>query len=139
MLTPHTLELELEFVEVRLELARRYAVMNGLNSVAVRGPHDWLGIAASGQTYHETLEALRLLGLRTHDDLRAAGVRLFKIGMPVPLDAAQVREFAEGLHEVVVVEEKAQNLEWLVKDALYGRADAPVVVGKRLQIGRAHV
>ena len=41
-----------------------------------------------------------------------------------------MREFAEGLTEVVVVEEKAPNLEWLVKDALYGRADAPMVYGK---------
>ena len=73
----------------------------------------------------------RSLGFRTDDDLRAAGIRLFRLGMPVPLDPGQVREFARGLQEVIVVEEKAQNLEWLVKDSLFGRANAPVVVGKR--------
>ncbi|MCY7301073.1 MAG: thiamine pyrophosphate-dependent enzyme, partial [Ilumatobacteraceae bacterium] len=113
-----------------LELARQYGVLNHLNTVAVRGPSDWMGIVASGHTYHETLEALRLLGFRTPDELRAAGIRLFKLGMPVPLDAVQVREFADGLQEVIVVEEKTQNLEWLVKDALYGRANAPLVYGK---------
>jgi len=130
IITPYTVALEKEFHEVRLKLASEYGVLNHLNTIPVRGPSDWIGIAASGHTFHETLEALRLLGFQTSDELRAAGIRLFKLGMPVPLDAGQVREFAEGLAEVVVVEEKAPNLEWLVKDALYGRADAPMVYGK---------
>jgi indolepyruvate ferredoxin oxidoreductase len=130
VITPFTLDLEREFHEVRLELARQYGVLNRLNTIPVRGPSDWLGVVASGHTYHETVEALRLLGFRTPDELRAAGIRLFKLGMPVPLDAVQVREFADGLEEVIVVEEKTQNLEWLVKDALYGRTDAPLVYGK---------
>ncbi len=131
IITPYTVALEKEFHEVRLKLASEYGVLNRLNTIPVRGQSDWIGIAASGYTFHQTLEALRLLGFRTADELRAAGIRLFKLGMPVPLDAGQVREFAEGLQEVVVVEEKAPNLEWLVKDALYGRADAPMVYGKR--------
>jgi indolepyruvate ferredoxin oxidoreductase len=131
VLTPHTLDMEREFHEVRLVLAREYAVANRLNTIPVRGPSDWVGIVATGHTYLQTLEALRLLGLRSPDELQAAGIRLFKLGMPVPLDIAQVREFAAGLSEIIVVEEKTQNLEWLVKDALFGHADRPVVVGKR--------
>ena len=130
IITPYTVALEKEFHEVRLQLASEYGALNHLNTIPVRGPKDWIGIAASGHTFHETLEALQLLGFRTADELRAAGIRMFKLGMPVPLDATQVREFAEGLEEVVVVEEKAPNLEWLVKDALYGRANAPMVYGK---------
>ena len=130
-LTPYTLDMEREFHEVRLPLATRYATDNGLNAVAVRGPGDWVGIVATGHTYRETLEALRMLGFRTDDDLRAAGIRLLKLAVPVPLDLALVREFADGLAEVIVVEEKAQNLEWLVKDALFSLAHHPVVVGKR--------
>ena len=131
LLTPYTLDMEREFHEIRLPLARRYGVLNHLNTIPVRGPADWVGIVATGHTYHETLEALRLLGLRTEQQLRDAGVRLFKLLMPVPLDREQVREFAHGLSEIIVIEEKAQNLEWLVKDSLFGRSNAPVVVGKR--------
>jgi indolepyruvate ferredoxin oxidoreductase len=131
ILTPHTLDLEREFHEVRLPLAREYGVLNQLNTVAVRGASDWVGIVACGHTYRQVREALTLLGFTTDDDLRSAGVRLFRLGMPVPLDPGQVREFAAGLEEIVVVEEKAQNLEWLVKDALYGRVGSPLVVGKR--------
>ncbi|HUC33340.1 MAG TPA: indolepyruvate ferredoxin oxidoreductase family protein [Ilumatobacteraceae bacterium] len=131
VITPYTLQLEHEFIEIRLELARRYGVENHLNTIAVRGPDDWLGIIASGHTYHETVEALRMLGLRTTDELRGAGVRLFKVALPMPIDPQQVREFAEGLREIVVVEEKTPNLEWFVKDALFGRPNHPMVTGKK--------
>jgi len=131
IITPYTREIEREFIELRLELAREYGALNNLNRVDVRGPSDWIGIVSAGHTYHETLEALRMLGFTSHDQLRDAGIRLFHLDMPVPLDPGQVRQFADGLREVVVVEEKGQNLEWLVKDALYGRVNAPVVYGKR--------
>ncbi|MDO8362875.1 MAG: indolepyruvate ferredoxin oxidoreductase family protein [Actinomycetota bacterium] len=131
IITPYTVEIEREFHEVRLQLAQQYGALNKLNVVEVRGPHDWVGIVASGHTYRETLEALRLLGFRNDDELRSAGIRLMRLGLPMPLDPAVVREFALGLAEVIVVEEKGQNLEWVVKDALYGRADAPTVYGKR--------
>jgi indolepyruvate ferredoxin oxidoreductase len=131
LLAPDSLAMEREFVEIRSELARRYGVDNHLNRVVVHGPSDWIGIAASGHTFNETVEALRLLGLHTHDQIRAAGVRLLQLRMPVPLDPAQIRSFAEGLAEVVVVEEKNPTLELLVKDALYSSVDRPTVVGKR--------
>jgi indolepyruvate ferredoxin oxidoreductase len=105
LLTPYTLDMEREFQLFRSVLARRYGVDNHLNRVAVGTADDWVGIAASGHTYHELREALRVLGLATDDDLRSAGVRLFQILMPVPIDPGQIREFAAGLDEVIVVEE----------------------------------
>ena len=73
LLTPYTLEMEREFQQVRSELARRYGVANQLNRVTVSTERDWIGIAASGHTYHELREALGLLGLADDDDLRGAG------------------------------------------------------------------
>ena len=58
LLTPYTLDMEREFQQVRSELARRYGVANDLNRVTVSTEHDWIGIAASGHTYHELREAL---------------------------------------------------------------------------------
>ncbi|MDQ3351956.1 MAG: indolepyruvate ferredoxin oxidoreductase family protein, partial [Actinomycetota bacterium] len=92
LLTPYTLDMEREFVEVRSVLARQYGVDNKLNHITVRGSQDWIGIMASGHTYHELREALELLGLHSDDDLRAAGIRLYQLLMPVPLDDAQIRE-----------------------------------------------
>jgi indolepyruvate ferredoxin oxidoreductase len=137
LLTPYTLELEKEFVEVRLELAMRYGVQNHLNTIAVNPPgrDAWIGIAASGHTFHETREALRVLGLRSNEDLRDAGIRLLNLRMPVTVDPALIRRFADGLDEVLVIEEKNPNIELIVKDACYSLAERPTVVGKRDELG----
>ena len=135
LLTPYTLDMEREFQEVRWPLARRYGVDNGLNRVVTRTVDDWIGIAASGHTYHEVREALRVLGLVTDDDVRDAGVRLFQLLMPVPLDPTQAREFADGLAEVVVVEEKNPTLEGLLKGSFYDGTHHPRVVGRRNEHG----
>jgi indolepyruvate ferredoxin oxidoreductase len=139
LITPYSLEREREFHETRTELARQYGALNRLNRVTVRGADDWIGIAASGHTYHELRDALSALGLATDDDLRSAGVRLFQLKMPVPLDRHDVREFASGLDEVLVIEEKNPTLELLVRDALYDVADRPRVWGKRDEEGRVLV
>ena len=135
LITPYTIEIEREFQEVRWGLARRYGVDNQLNRVVVRTDDDWLGIAACGHTFHELREALRVLGFDTDDDLRRAGIRLFQLLMPVPLDPGQAREFAAGLEEVLVVEEKNPTLEQLLKGSFYDGSHHPRVVGRRDERG----
>ncbi len=136
LITPYTLEMEREFFEIRTELARQYGALNRLNRVTVRGPNDWIGIAACGHTYHEVREALQLLGFGSDDALHDAGIRLFQLLMPIPLDRHDVREFATGLDEVLVIEEKNPTLELLTRDALYDVADRPRVWGKRDEHGQ---
>ena len=136
LLTPRTLELEREFREIRLPLAVQYAVENDLNRVTVDPAGAWIGLVASGFTYHELLQALGRLGLDSPAAIEAAGIRLLQMRMPVPISPDTVRRFARGLEEIVVVEEKNPTLEWLVKDALYGGPDQPVVVGKKHEDGR---
>ena len=60
------------------------------------------------------------------------GMRLYKIGMTWPLEAEGVHEFAKGLDEILVVEEKRQILEYALKEELYNLPDGqrPRVVGK---------
>ncbi len=136
LLTPYTLDLEEEFRTTRMVLAQRYAVANGLNRVTVDPSDAWIGLVASGFTYHELLEALRRLGLETTADIEAAGIRLIQMQMPLSVDRENIRRFARGLEEVVIVEEKNPTLEWLVKDALYGGPNHPRVVGKQHEDGR---
>ena len=130
LLTPHTVDVEREIVEVRYELARRYAAENRLNEVTVDPTDGWIGIVSSGITYREVREALARLGLADDDALRDAGIRLLKMRMPMPFDPATMRRFARGLEQVFVIEEKQANIESLIKDALYAVPDRPVVVGK---------
>ncbi len=130
LLAPYSVEREREIYEVRYELARQYAAENQLNAVVVDPPTASLGIVASGITYREVREAFMRVGLASDDEIRSCGIRILKMGMPLPFDAGTIRNFARGLREVFVIEEKQPNIEVLIKDALYGLADRPVVVGK---------
>ncbi|RBY86028.1 indolepyruvate ferredoxin oxidoreductase family protein [Blastococcus sp. TF02A-26] len=127
-LQPTLAGLEHSAMNIRPELARRYARANGLNRV-VGDPEARLGLIAHGATYLDTLRALHRLGIDPEQP--GSGVRLLKLGMVSPLDPQGVREFAAGLKEIVVVEEKRPFVELAVKDALYGTTSAPRVFGKR--------
>ncbi len=135
MLAPDSLISERNLFDVRLEIARAYSRLNGLNRVTVDGPGAWLGIAASGKTYADLIQAFSDLGLDERA-LKAAGIRVLKIAMPWPLETQTVREWGEGLEELLVVEDKLPFLETAIKDAMYGVSEPPRVVGKRDEEGR---
>jgi indolepyruvate ferredoxin oxidoreductase len=124
LLAPKSLEMERTLVQVRLALAKRYAQLNELNRVVYDGPCARLGIVAAGASAHDLQTALAELGLPEQ-----APVRVLQLGMLFPLDEEIVREFAVGLDEVLVLEEKGPFLERLVRDALYGGSVTPPVLG----------
>ena len=134
---PHNLGIEREILEVRLEIARKYGLVNELNRVEVDpGPSARIGITACGYTYGELREALSRLGFPDDASLKAAGIRLMALRMPYPLDPSVLRSFAHDLRELIVVEEKNPTLEWFVKDALWGSAERPEITGKSDREGR---
>ncbi len=130
IITPASVQTERELIEVRYELAKAYAAANHLNQVTVAGNDPWIGIVASGITYREVREALARLGLKRDHDVAGAGIRLLKLGMPLPFNASTIVGFADGLDEVCVIEEKRPLIESLLKDALYDSGLRPKVVGK---------
>jgi indolepyruvate ferredoxin oxidoreductase len=129
LLAPHSLEMERSIYYHRLEAARRYAAANGLNQIVVPSPGAWLGLITAGKTYYDVRQALHELGL---DDaaLRRIGIRVLKLGMIYPLEPGIVRDFARGLEEILVVEEKRSFIELFTRDILYHASDRPTIVGK---------
>ena len=125
---PGAIEAEEDLVEVRMPRALEYARLTSLNAVTVDPPGARLGIVAAGYTYAVTLRALEEMGLDA-EACAQLGVRLIRISLPWPLDAAELRRLTAELDEVVVIEDKASFIESQVKEALYGRAPQPVVVG----------
>ncbi|MBO9535441.1 MAG: indolepyruvate ferredoxin oxidoreductase family protein [Herbaspirillum sp.] len=117
--------------DYKIYAALAYARANKLNRVMIDSPKARLGIIASGKSYLDVLEALSELGI---DEAFAAeiGLRLFKVSMPWPLEPEGVREFAQGLDEILVVEEKRQMVEYQLKEQLYNWRDdvRPRVIGK---------
>ncbi|MDR1968666.1 MAG: indolepyruvate ferredoxin oxidoreductase family protein [Burkholderiaceae bacterium] len=111
--------------------ALAYVRANRLNRNVIEGPNDRLGLIASGKAYNDTRQAL--LDLRLDDAAcRQLGIRLHKVSVVWPLEAQSAREFATGLREILVVEEKRQVIEYQLKEELYNwRADVrPAVYGK---------
>ena len=117
--------------DYKIYAALAYARENKLNHTTIDSPNAKLGIIASGKSYLDVLEALEELGI---DEQMAAdvGMRLFKVAMPWPLEPDSVREFAQGLDEILVVEEKRQIVEYQLKEQLYNWRDdvRPRVIGK---------
>src|SRR5690606_31171390 len=90
----------------------------------------------AGKTWFELRQALADFGL-DDDDLLRNGMRLLKLGLISPVEPGIVREFARGLEEIIVVEEKRPFIERQVRDILYHAPDRPRVVGKEDEEGRA--
>ncbi|MBL0389810.1 indolepyruvate ferredoxin oxidoreductase family protein [Ramlibacter monticola] len=117
--------------EFKIYAAAAYARANGLNRLVFDAPRPRIGIIACGKAWLDVRQALADLGI----DARVAsdiGLRLYKVGMAWPLEAAGVRRFARGLEEILVVEEKRQVIEYQLKEMLYDWRDPerPRVVGK---------
>jgi indolepyruvate ferredoxin oxidoreductase len=125
------LEQEARLMEYKWYAALAYIRANKLNHTVIQGPHDRLGIMASGKAYRDTCQALLDLGL-TNEVCQGIGLRLHQVNVVWPLEASATREFAQGLEEILVVEEKRQIIEYQLKEELYNwRPDTrPDVLGK---------
>jgi indolepyruvate ferredoxin oxidoreductase len=132
------LEQEARLFDTKWYAALAYIRANRLNYNVIEGKQDRFGIIASGKAFNDTRQALLDLGL---DDAtcQRLGIRLHKVGVVWPLEAQLTREFATGLQEILVVEEKRQVIEYQLKEELYNwRADVrPTVLGKFNEVGTA--
>ncbi len=125
------LEQEARLMDYKWYAALAYIRANRLNHNVIEGPADRFGLIASGKAFNDTRQALADLGL-DDDTCRRLGIRLHKVNVVWPLEATITRGFAEGLQEILVVEEKRQVIEYQIKEELYNwRADVrPNVLGK---------
>lgn len=127
---PNAVRMELEIHEGRMEAVEAFSVLNQLNRQTVATGDAWLGIVAAGKTYYDVREALDRMGL-DEAELERRGIRVYKPAMVWPLDPSGIREFAQGLDTIVVVEEKRAFMETFIREILYGMPDAPQIFGKR--------
>ena len=123
------LEMEQSLYTRRLEVIKRYVRDNKLNNVVLENRDAWLGIITAGKSYNDLRQAFFELGM-DDEALRRHGIRILKMGMLWPMEPSVVRDFAQGLEEILVVEEKRPFLEMFAKNCLYGMANAPRIVGK---------
>ena len=122
--------------EARLHDYKRPAILafaraNGFDRIVTSGgPAAKIGIVTTGKSYLDVRAAMDELGI---DEVAAnrLGLRVYKVGMPWPLEPQGLLKFAQGLDLILVVEEKRALIETQVKEQLYDLADRPRVLGKK--------
>jgi indolepyruvate ferredoxin oxidoreductase len=127
-------------MEARLYDYKRDAMLafvraNKLNRYVTSGGRDpKIGIITVGKSYLDVRQALDEL---TIDEAMCndLGIRLFKVACPWPLSQRELKEFAQGLELIIVVEEKRSLLEVQVREELYGTANQPICIGKKDEQG----
>ncbi len=110
----HWMDQEARLHTGKLDAAKAFVRLNRLDRVVCDAPGAHLGIATTGKACLDTRQALETLGADA-----AGRVRLYKIGMSWPLEPQGLAAFAEGLEEILVVEEKRPLVETQVKEELY--------------------
>ncbi|UGY21150.1 indolepyruvate ferredoxin oxidoreductase family protein [Bradyrhizobium septentrionale] len=130
------LEAERRLHGPKMEAVAAFARVNRFDRIVLDSKPARLGIMATGKAYLDLRQALADLGL-TDADAQALGLRIYKVALTWPLEARGARAFAEGLQDVLVVEEKRGFIEDQLVRILYNMdaARRPSVVGKRDESG----
>ncbi len=130
------LEAEARLQNYKLPAALAFTAANSIDQVIWGAKNMRFGIVTSGKAYLSVRQALADLGI---NEARAteAGLGIYKVGMPWPLESSGAIKFAAGLEEVLVIEEKRSFIESQLKEALYDlpASERPRVLGKTDQRG----
>ncbi len=130
------LEQEAAVIEHRLPIVPHFAALNRLDRISHDAPTRRLTIVSAGKAWLDVCQALADLGIN-QATCREIGLRVVKLGLIWPLDAAFAREAIGGSAEALVVEEKRAFMEEQLARIFYGRADAPALSGKTEPDGTA--
>src|SRR6266700_1708709 len=130
------LEAERRLFGPKMAAVAAFARANRFDRIVLDGKPARLGIIATGKAYLDLRQAMADLGIGDKD-AEALGLRIYKIALTWPLEETGARRFAEGLQDVLVVEEKRGFIEDQLVRILYNMdaAKRPSVVGKRDESG----
>jgi indolepyruvate ferredoxin oxidoreductase len=120
----------------KLAAVAAFAQVNSIDRTVIDSPQAQIGIVTAGKAHHDLMEVFRRLGL-SEAALANAGVRVLKLGLTFPVDAPRLQGFAQGLRELLVIEEKAPIVEQQLRDLFYNAPVRPTIVGKRNTQGQA--
>jgi len=130
------LEAERRLHGPKMEAVAAFARANRFDRIVLDSKPARLGIMATGKAYLDLRQALADLGI-TDSEAQALGLRIYKVALTWPLEVRGALQFAEGLQDVLVVEEKRGFIEDQLVRILYNMdaAKRPSIVGKRDESG----
>lgn len=114
-----------------------FAKVNSIDRHVIESPDAKIGIITCGKAHYDLMEVLRRLQIAP-SDLARAGVRLYKVGLSFPIEQTRVKQFARGLGEILVIEEKGAIVEAQLRDIFYNEPveGRPGLVGKHDRDGK---
>lgn len=111
-----------------------FARANGIDQWIIKSEKKGFGIISSGKAFEDTRQALHMLGI-DESVSESIGLQLYKVRMPYPLEPEGVTAFADGLEEVLVLEERREIIEDQLKTILYHRYQGTRIIGKHDEHG----
>ncbi|MBK6009173.1 indolepyruvate ferredoxin oxidoreductase family protein [Ramlibacter ginsenosidimutans] len=117
-------------LHAKLDAVRAFARVNSIDRHVVASEGARVGIVTAGKAHYDFMEVLRRLDIPL-ETLAAHGVRIYKLGLTYPIEPTRMQAFAQGLQEVLVIEEKGPVVEEQLRSLFYNAAERPVIVGKR--------
>jgi len=125
-------------LHAKLEAVRAFARVNSIDRHIVESDHATVGIVTAGKAHYDFMEVLRRLNI-SQETLALHGVRIYKLGLTYPVEPTRMTEFARGLKEVLVIEEKGPVVEEQLRSMFYNAPVRPAIVGKKDAQGGALV
>ncbi|HET8747706.1 MAG TPA: indolepyruvate ferredoxin oxidoreductase family protein, partial [Ramlibacter sp.] len=122
-------------LHAKLDAVRAFARVNSIDRHVVASDHATVGIVTAGKAHYDLMEVLRRLDIPL-ETLAAHGVRIHKLGLTYPVEPTRMREFARGLKELLVIEEKGPVVEEQLRSLFYNERERPAIVGKTDAQGR---
>ena len=119
----------------KLRAVAAFSAINSIDRHVIQSPRATVGIVTCGKAHYDLMEVLRRLDIG-HAMLADAGVRLYKVGLSFPVETTRLRAFAQGLSEILVIEEKGAVVETQLRDLFYNAPVRPVILGKHDAQGR---
>ncbi len=123
--------------EIRLPAAVAFARANQFDQVVIAPPQRRFGIVAAGKAYLDMRQALDDLGVTT-EIAAEIGLTVNKLGLIWPIEHEGMTEFAQGLEEILVVEERRAFIETQIKELAFNwdASTRPQVIGKSDENGQ---
>ena len=111
-------EQEQRLQEFKIHAAEAFARTNRMDQRVLGQSGAKIGFVAAGKNWLDLVHALSILNI-DETEAKRLGLTTYKVAQTWPLDKQSMREWAEGLDLIVVIEEKRKLIEVQIKETLF--------------------
>ncbi len=113
----------------KLPMVEAFLRANKLDKITQDSAQRKFGIVTTGKSWLDVQQALADLGIN-EAFAEKIGLSVYKVACSWPLEPSGLKEFADGLDEILVIEEKRSLIEEQAARILYDLDKRPRLVGK---------